>query len=337
MCSAISAMTRPTPAQTCSKHFGPVPLGVPGGDHAGPFIERSPMKYLIKSATIYKADIPLSAALADHLAEHKYHEIQPHESRSIGFVPAHSGTQELVSEFPGGIAFRVHIDEKIIPAGVIKKAVDKEVARVLDEEGRKVGKKERAEIRSDVLFELTRTAFSKTTIITCFHHTGSEYLIVPTTNRRLCDLIVTLLVTAVGSIKTQTINVSSVKHGLTARLKKWLAYDTDAFGNFQPCGEAALTQDKRKLTVKMGDLQSAESALNEAMSASFEVRSLGFAYNPNLTQFRLTDDFKLKGIEFCHEPSDEDDLFAAEAAIEVAAIREIIGELAEMLEYKESA
>lgn len=73
------------------------------------------MKQLIKAATVYVADIPIDAdTLHNHLAEKPFTECLQMQTRSVGFVPPSEGCS-LVAEFPGGIAFRVRIDEKIIP------------------------------------------------------------------------------------------------------------------------------------------------------------------------------------------------------------------------------
>lgn len=292
------------------------------------------MKQLIKAAIVYVAQLPSVEALEDHLAENTFAEIEvgSPQTRSTGFVdPSISG---LVTEFPGGLAFRVRIDEKIIPGSAVQKEVTRRAKLEEGISGRKPGKKERAIIKDEVLYDFAKTAFTRTTAITCFYQRDTGYLIIPVTSQKIADTCTSLLVGAVGSMKTETVNVSNVKHGLTTRMKSWLGGDEFAFGCFHPQGEAALAQEKRKVAVKMGGLQAASSGLNEALSGGFEVTSLGFCINGE-TEFRLTQDFRLKGIEFAHPPTDEDDSFIAEAAIEVRGVSEIVTELVNLLSYKE--
>ena len=291
------------------------------------------MKQLIKAAIVYVAQLPSADALAEHLAEMAFTELQPTQTRSVGFVAPSMGG--LVTEFPGGLAFRVRIDEKIIPASAVQKEVAKR-AEAWELTGQKAGKKVRQDLKDDVLLDFAKTAFARTSAITCFYERETNYLIVPTTGRRLSDMITSALVGAVGSVKTETINVSNVKHGLTKRLTDWLGGEDSSFGPFDPCGEAALAQEKRKVTVKMGGLQAASSGLKEALAGGFEVTSLGFTHDGQ-TEFRLTHDFHLRGIEFSHPPTEEDDLFIAEAALEVSAVSAIVAELCDMLGYAEPA
>ena len=298
------------------------------------------MKQLIKAATVYKAELPTSDALAKHLAEKPFTECQPHEIRSHGFVTVTE--DNLVVDFPGGLALAARIDTKVIPTSEIAKETKKLTERFTEIGGRKPNKSERADIKEAAILSLAKTAFVKTAIIRVFYHRATGYLIIPTTSAKLCDQITSMLVQAVGSVKTETIHVSNVKHGLTTRLKNWLGHqsgqfsDGHDFGVFEPRGEVALAQEKRKISIKMGGLQAASSGLNEALAGGFEVTSLGFTFSGE-TEFRLTHDFKFKGIEFAHPPSEEDDVFGAEAALEVGAFTQIISNLTELLAYQEEA
>lgn len=301
------------------------------------------MKQLIKSATVYKAELPTADAMREHLAEKPFTECQPHESRSFGFVPVNE--DDLVVEFPGGLAFAARVDTKIIPSSEVTKEAKKLTERFEQMEGRKPGKLERLDIKDAAVLSLAKTAFVKTALIRVFHHRETGYLIIPTTSSKLCDQITSMLVQAVGSVKTSTIHVSGVKHGLTTRLSNWLAHesgeysDGEGFGAFHPRGEVAMAQEKRKITIKMGGLEMAESAIKEAIAGAFEVTALGLTYQGQ-TEFSLTQDFKFKGIGFATTPDGEDDGaygLAATAALEVSALAAVVTELCTMLAYKEGS
>lgn len=299
------------------------------------------MKQLIKSASVYKAELPTADALRTHLAEKPFTECQPNEIRSAGFMPVNE--DDLVLEFPGGLAFAVRIDTKIIPTSAIQKETRRLTERFIEMEGRKPGKVDKLNLKDAAVLSLARTAFVKTALIRVFHHRDTGYLIVPTTSNKLCDQITSMLVQAVGSVKTETIHVSNVKHGLTTRLKNWLAHesgeysDGEGFGAFHPRCEVAMAQEKRKITIKMGGLEMAESAIKEAIAGAFEVTALGLTFDGQ-TEFSLTQDFKFKGIGFATTPdADDEDAYGlvATAALEVRALADVITELCTMLAYKE--
>ena len=292
----------------------------------------------IKAAIVYKAEIPTdNTVLHNPLAEKEFQPLQPLELVSRGFVPVDETEHGclLAVAFPGGLAFRLRIDEKIIPASVVNAEVAKACDEIRAKAGRKPGKKERSEIKDGVLADLAQRALVRTTAsITCYYHTESGYLIIPTTSKKIADACTSMLVHAVGSVKTQTINVSDVKHGLTTRLKQYLDdEECGAFGPFQPCDEAALADTmKRKVSVKMNYLPMAREGLTVALTQGFNVMSMGFHWNG--VDFRLTEEFRLRGIEHPTHQDDGDVTWAAEAAIQTKAVADIVNELVELLSYK---
>lgn len=290
------------------------------------------MKQIIKAAIVFKANFGMTAGqLGDQLAEHPFTECQPLEMRSVGFVPV-SDSGAMASEFKNGFAFRARIDQKAIPASLITRKVSEAVADIEMHQGRKPGKKERAELKADAMFALAPMALPRTAIITCFYQETTGYLIVPTTNKKMADAIVTALIHAAGSVKTETIHVSDVKHGLTARLKKWTEGDGDAFGMFEPCAAAVLEQEARKITIKMGSLENAGAAMKEALAASFIVTSMGFTHQGE-TEFRLTKEFRLKGVQFAHTDAEDEEeaSFYAQATLEADAVSAVITDLIDMI------
>ena len=292
------------------------------------------MKQLIKSATVYSAELPATEHLEQHLQENAFAEMTDLQIRAVGFVAFDSGL--YTAPFPGGVAFKVRIDEKIIPASQVEKETERLALETQRLTGRKPGKKERKELKDAALLSLAPRAFPRTAVVTCYYERGTQYLIVPTTSKKLSDTITSALVHAVASMKTTTINVSDVKKGLTARMKNWLDNDDEAFGEFSPSGDAALAIEKRRITVKMGNLQAAREGLQEAISKGFGVTSLGLQHIDSGVEFRLTDSFKFKGIVFVHDPAQGDeDLFAAEAAIEVSSFSKVVTELCSMMAYQE--
>lgn len=302
------------------------------------------MKQLIKSATVYHAELPNATALRDHFNNDLFLEPLSLQAISMGFAPSPE-LGGLVDEFTGGLAFHVRIDQKLLPGSIVKAEVNKVAKQVEVDTGRKPGKKERAEIKETLMVEMLEHALVRTTVVTCYHHTTTNFLIIPTTNKKLAQQIVSLLVNSVGSVKTTTINVADVKGGLTARLKQWLDGDAEAFSGLSPVNEVQLEQDGRKVSVRMSDLENAGAALKEALASSFTVKALGLHFEGGLTiggglDLKLTDGFQLRGIEgpaLIVEDEDAKDItFAAQATLEVNDLANAITFLCEMFGYQEA-
>lgn len=298
------------------------------------------MKSLIRNAIVYKATVPSIDLMREHLDTQKFTECMGYMKQSAGFVPRDNGN--MLTEFPGGFAVQVRIDQKIVPGAAVKAEVEKRVKAM----ARKVGRKERAEIKDIVTDQFTERALVKTAIITMFHHTQTGYLIVATSSKKYSDIAITQLIRAVGSVKTETIHVSDIKGGLTKRLGDWLCResgesDVEAFGeDFWPCEEVALAgHGGQRMTVKLeSSLTNANDALTEAFKHGFLVTSMRLRHNENECSFRLTSDFRFNGLEFTvPEESGDGEGFVTDAVLCVNTLANAVTSLCKLFEYKAPA
>lgn len=292
---------------------------------------------LIRNTIIYKAELPAIDHLVTHLAEKPFTEPLSLETQSHGFVPPLEG-EDIAIPFTGGLAFAVRIDTKIIPASAIKNEAKKRAARIEAEQGIKPGRKLMREIREMVVVDLLPKALIKSKTITCFYDTERQLLIVPTSSKTDADIVVSLLIRTVGSVKTTTIHVSDIKHGLTTRLRDWLTEGEDDFYPFNPCDEVVLKREKEKVAIKVTSLESRHVELLKSIDDGFTVDSIRFQHGT--TFFRLDSNFRLKGLQFDYG-SDADligtELWQHEAAIQVMEVGTIVDLLCNMLGYKPPA
>lgn len=90
-------------------------------------------------------------------------------------------------------------EEKILPSGVVREFLDDKVAAIEEGQGRKVGRKEKGELKDQVIFELLPRAFSRTSI--CYGYlTPDGWLIINTTSNKVAEEFVTLLRRSLGSL-----------------------------------------------------------------------------------------------------------------------------------------
>jgi recombination associated protein RdgC len=300
---------------------------------------------MIKNAHVFRADIPNDlVALHNHLSERSFAEPLSNQMQSHGFVPPFGQSCTLVGSYLGGMAFSVRVDTKVMPASAINAETKKRVALRLQQTGRKrLSKAESAEIKDMVRSEFCAKAIVTTAVINAFYDTESRFLVVATASQRMADLVTSALVHAVGSMKTETINVSSVKMGLTTRLTEWLPRvdeegdqlegDMDAFGEFSPTGEVAMSNPERhKLTVKADTLAAATDALLEAIKRQYSVTSIRLAHG--CCAFRLTSDFHLRGIDIPREEDPVGNEWEHEAAWEMTNVVAVMNDLCAMFAYK---
>jgi recombination associated protein RdgC len=298
------------------------------------------MTQLIKAISVYTAHLPELEVLANALAGSIFQPIEPNTAirSSVGFVAFEN--DHIVRSFPGGLAFRLRCDNKLIPGKVIKAAVAEKVALIKEETGRKPGKKERKELKEVVIEELALQAFVNSTVVEIYYNPETNWLVIPTTQRKLADAAISALVYACESVKTETIHVSDVAMGLTTRLEQFLKGEEGAFGVFDPCGTVELAQDDRRLRVKMATLNQAAEGLQVALTQGFRVKQATLSHN-GTTEFTLTDDLKVKGLAFSTKPTAEEadeheDPWVPQVTLEFAETCAVMKDLIAMFSPKET-
>ena len=294
---------------------------------------------LIPQVSAYKVVLPPTADMWAHLVSLPHEELQASQMAGSGFVPVEP-IGEMLHAFPGGYAFALQYDEKVIPGSVIKDELKKRSAIFKEREDYTPGRKEQREMRELITAELCAKALVRTKVVTCFYNTKDQYLILPTISRKLKDTIMSQLVRAVESIKSTTINVSTAKGSLTNRLENYMAFqNADAFGEFTIGDRVTLIGEQGKSTFDLLDLTYAMNGVREAIAAGGQVSEIALSLNG--VSFRLTQDFLLKGVVFEdgaveeHDAKDPDKVacFEHEASVKLLLVSKIIGELCRMFDY----
>lgn len=295
---------------------------------------------LIKSAIVYRCVMPDAATLETHLGERKFEELAPSDYSGSGFVPPTiNGT--LVETFEGGYAFAVRYDEKIIPASVTSAESKKRIAELEEQQDRRLGRKERNEIREETFHTLKLKALTRTSVVTCFYIPEHELLIVPTTSRVMADVTTGSLLKVMGSLKATTIYVSEAKNGLTTRLAAYLEGDSGAFDEFsvgRRCKLKASEGEKFSFDLS-GKLNSAREGLREAI-AVHGAKVTEIALIADELEFRLSDTFQIKGVTFpfAEIPAEgyEDAIaeFKHEAAVQTTLFAAVVNNLCTLLDYR---
>lgn len=294
----------------------------------------------IKSAVVYKCELPDAVALDRLLAEQEFTELDKTQYCKSGFIANADG--EFVQQLPEVLSFVVRYDEKIIPKSLQNSSGDSRLAEFEEAEGRPATRKEKTVIKEEVFRDLVARALSRERRVTCFYNQRDRFLIVPTASRGLSGTVITNLTKAVGSVSTTTLHIDSIKQSTTEKLKSYLQGDYDALDPFSVGGSCKLKvaikgQKDKSMSFNVSDLEEATKGVMEAISSSAKVTELGLSNST--VSFRLTEDFTFKGISF-HEDSEEDyesdaERFRAEAPAQVFVFSEVIKQLLTLFEYKE--
>ncbi|WP_073383934.1 recombination-associated protein RdgC, partial [Edwardsiella piscicida] len=262
----------------------------------------------IKNAIVYKATLPNTENLLAHMQERLFTDVSETAFGSTGFV-INEITGELITPITGGFSFTIRSDEKLIPAKAIKNKVDERIAELQRKNlfGERIKRSEKADIRSMVIAEMCKTAFVKSVFINCYYSEENHLLFVDTPSANVANMCMHMLVMVTGSVKTETINVSDPKHGLTTRLKNYLQNNMQPFdgftvGNMVQLGR--MDEQKEVITYSETELFSISDEILSKLSVCFTVEKLRLVFNGDIA-FVLTNKFHFKQINLLSDPAYE--------------------------------
>lgn len=280
-------------------------------------------KNLLKSVISYKSVLPVMEKAIEAFSVHKFEESNFTSPISLGFELLDG---ELCQRFPSGkgYSFAVRIDSKTPPASAVKRKLDEIVERIkLDEGLNKVGRARKKEIKEDIEQDIRFRMPATSKTIYCLYHAEQETLLISNSSKGNADLITSLLVEALGSIKATTIYISGISDGLTNRLKWWLDNNNLAFGSDISVGDNCVLKgaNKEKISVS-GECLRNYNDLKDGLANHMTCESLSLACGEEGIGFTLTKDFNIKGIQ--HQPVEseetEDLVYAGRVECEFRAL-----------------
>lgn len=239
-----------------------------------PHAERGPIMF--KSIRAYQCheSVQVPDELGDLLQLYAFEPCKPTDMGSAGFVPLSDGLMHY------------RMQSKILPASEINKRVDAHVAEL----GRPANRKERQDIKEDVIHAMLPHAFSKFTNVFGYFHDG--LLIVDASSASVAETFNATLRGALGSLP----------------VKQWLiGYDTRPLftdwllGKDMPPGlslgsYAVLSGvDKQRVTVKNISLDDARREIETHTAAGLLCEEIHLMLD-NVAQFTLREDWSIKSM-----------------------------------------
>jgi recombination associated protein RdgC len=156
-----------------------------------------------KNAIFYKLpdDFELNEAeFTDALSKKAFKPLSANTANTIGWFGALGKDTELFYATQGYVLLTLAIQDKILPASVIKEHTDERISDIEAKEGRKLRKKVRDEIKEDVIATLLPRAFSKTSYTRAYIDTHHKLLVIDTASSAVADRFTEFLRKTLGSL-----------------------------------------------------------------------------------------------------------------------------------------
>ncbi|MCB1754914.1 MAG: recombination-associated protein RdgC [Gammaproteobacteria bacterium] len=148
-------------------------------------------------------------ALEEALENGRFSPCGSQELSSYGWTaPAGRHSENLQHSGSGFILLCARKEERILPASVIKDFVNERVTVIEEEQLRKVRKKERDEIKDEVLLELTPKAFTRSSFTYGLLAPELGYLLVDAGSAKKADDFTAYLRKSLGSLPVKPVSVN---------------------------------------------------------------------------------------------------------------------------------
>jgi recombination associated protein RdgC len=285
-----------------------------------------------KQVAFYKMLSPVLLAeqdLENALLEKKAHKPHATQSRSMGWVSPLGQGEPMVIYLNGLLWMQVRIDQKLLPAGVIKEELAERLLEAESTQGFPVSGKQKRQMRDDITLELLPKAFVQSKWVNVVIDPKAQKLMLDVTSAAVKDSVVDLLRQTVGSLPLNHYHEN--KQETSATLKSWvLGQQVPDFIELQSdCTLIHPDNQQAKVRVVQHELES--PLIQSHLESGMLVSQLALKYN-NQIQFSLNDCLDIARIKLVDMDSEEySDLDPkakqmAEFSLQVPMIFELIAE-----------
>ena len=277
-------------------------------------------------------ETPDAAVLAAALDEHRFAPPCGLDWFTDGFAVPQPFGDELVFAADKTLGISLKREERVLPGAVIKTVLDEKIAKIEAEEARKVGRKERQELKEQIVDELLPRAFTRASRTDAVLVGG--YLLINQTGNKAENLL-SHLREALGGLRALP---TFTRRSASELMTQWLLRG-EADGQFELDDYVALVgagDMGAEIRIKREDVTAEEVV--QHVKCGKRVVELGLVWRERVVLV-LTQDLTLKRIRYLdHLQEDAQshgdsgfDLAAASQIIAGNALAMILDELAELL------
>ncbi|AKE51649.1 recombination-associated protein RdgC [Kangiella geojedonensis] len=241
------------------------------------------------------------SSLEESLKNQSFKEIGRQETDAFGWVsPLGRGHESLVYCANGAFLLSMRKEQKVIPASMVKEALEDRVAQIEDAEGRKVYGKEKANLKDDILSLLKPKALTKSNHVYGYIDTRHELLVVNAGSASAADAFVELLIESLGSLGAVRLMGEESPGSI---MNQWVLGGLPS--NLELTGQFDLQDPKDDRVIKIKGEQDLE-LVKELLEDGFWVQKMGLR-KPDEFSSVLTSDLLLKSLKFDDELLKEND------------------------------
>ncbi|WP_454909666.1 recombination-associated protein RdgC [Variovorax gossypii] len=298
----------------------------------------------INNATVYRFSLASPeaftlAAVEEALKRSAFLPCGPTAEESSGWEPPRGEANgAFVESIDGQWIARYATESRTVPGSVLRRKVDERCAHIEATTGRKPGKKEKKELKEDVLLELLPMAFTKRGAVTVWlsrndAEPGKSMLLIDTSSQGRADAIVTSLVKCLEGFSVALLQTATAP---SAAMAQWLLTQEPPVG-FTVDREVELrATDDSKAVVRYGNHPLDIDEVRGHIESGKTPTRLALTWDDRVS-FELTSGMTLRKIKLLEGTGDgapggkKEDNFDADVAIATGELGLLIPALIEGL------
>jgi len=233
-------------------------------------------------------------ALQEKLNDKRFQLCGPLDQSTFGWSAPLGAKHEQQLTFTAGncIMLCARREEKVLPASVIKEFVNDKVVEIEDQQMRKVGRKEKDDIRDEILHDLLPRAFTRSVYTYAYIDTKTGFLVVDASSHKRAEDLTSLLRKCLGSLP---IEPPTVTQSPTSVMTSWLKND-DIPSDLVIEDECELkSPDDSGAVIRCKSQDMGSEEIQGHLTANKQVTKLSVTWDERLS-FNINDDLTLKRV-----------------------------------------
>ncbi len=232
--------------------------------------------------------------LDSKLQEYTLNSCGPLEQSTLGWLPPLGrGTEVLAHAANGFTMICLGIEEKIMPPAVVRDVLQDKIDQIEEEEGQKVRKQERAQLRDEIIHDMLPKAFLKKQKIYAYIDPKNGWLVIDCASRKAAEEFGEYLRITLGSLPVVP---PDVKQAPSSVLTKWLTSSCPT--SFTVETECELQHpDLESGTARFKNMNLASEEVTAHIAAGSNVTKLAVSWNERISCY-LTQELEIKRVKF---------------------------------------
>ena len=232
-----------------------------------------------KNLLLYRLTGPLGwtdEELEQHLANTPFQPCGSQDLARVGWVSAMPHAEQLAHQAGGCTLLSLRKQLKILPGAAVAEALEAKVAEIEKQEARKVYRKERKELKEEIVVSLLPRAFTRSSRLYAYIDPRNEWLLVDSGSHNRAEELLTQLRNDAGSLPVEPVQT---KNNVALILTDWLRNGSlpPNFSLGQQCELRDAQESSNIVRVRGQDLRSEE--VLQHLEAGKQVTKLELSWN----------------------------------------------------------